>query len=82
MDLGLTLIGIDQLLGADQTDHHEVFLLLIEHLQTVLLPELVASNGPPVLYLQFLEMMHLRLKEILLLSNQVLKACLTHPFET
>ena len=89
-DLGLTLIGIDQLLGVDQKDHHEVFLPLIEHLLTVLLLHLMASNGPSVLasnspsilYLQFQDMLHIRFQETLLLTYQALKACLTHPNET
>ena len=90
-DLGPTLIGIDQLLEAGQKDHLEVFLPLIEHITTVLLPERLApngpsvrmaSNGPPVLYLQFLDKMHLRLHETLLLTYQAIKACLTHPNET
>ena len=90
-DLGQTLIGIDQLLETGQKDHHEVFLLLIEHITTALLPQRpasngpsvrLASNGPSVLYLQFLDRMHLRLHETLLLTYQALKACLIHPNET
>ena len=89
-DLGLTLIGIDQLLGVDQKDHHEVFLPHIEHLLTVLLlhlmasngPSVLASNGPSILYLQFQDILHIRFQETLPLTYQALKACLIHPDET
>ena len=48
-DLGLILIGIDQLLGVEQTDHQEVFHPRFEGLLAVLFLQQMASNGPTVL---------------------------------
>ena len=48
-DLGLILIGIDQLHGVEQTDHQEVFHPRFEGLLAVLFLHQMASNGPTVL---------------------------------
>ena len=97
-DLGLILIGIDQLLGVEQTDHQEVFHPRFEGLLAVLFlhqmasncptvlayngPSVLAPNGPSILHHQLLAMMHIQFQETILLNHQALKACLTHPNET